>query len=440
MTKTKLYLIVLLITSSFAGNIALAQDLRIGDVQDIKNILPEKTRWELTKKWAQWRIENLLPGMMTQAGIDMWIIIDRENNVDPVSASILGERTNMFGVGFMAIVNKGNRVELIDAGFRNIIRVVEQNDPQTIGINTSEIWNSCDGLSAAMKTRLENALGQYASQLVSAQDLCNEWLETKSPQELSAYRYIGGIGHDIIAEAFSNKVIIPNVTTTNDVTWWIRQKIRDVGVDNSFFPTVVLQRSIKEREKYDDPDDDFRIDVAPRRLINTVIRRGDVISADWGIEYLGLVSDMQAVAYVLKKRENDVPEGLKEALRKANRLQEIFLGEFKEDLTGNEIWFNSIRKAQAEGLKSNIYTHPIGFHGHSGGPSLGSGGTPFDPLVRGDYPMHYNTVYSVELDNSHSVPEWDGQDVIIILEDEAAFTEDGAYFLDGHQTEWYVIK
>jgi len=428
----------ILLLAFFSTAFALQEG--VSNVRDIENILHEKERAELMARWAEWRIENILPGMMERSGIDMWIIIDRENNIDPVSASLSGEDSRMNGVGFMILMYKDNRVEQLRGGFRNIGKLVEEYNPKTIGINTSEVWNNGDGLTAAMKSRLEKALGKYASRLVSAEDLSNEWLETKTLEQLSVYRHVCGVAHDIIAEAFSNRVIVPDVTTTNDVAWWIKQRMRDIGVSCSFFPTVVLQRSMEEREKYDDPDDDFRIDVAPRELINTTIRRGDIISVDWGIEYLGLVSDMQNVAYVCKTGEQDAPEGLKQALRNTNRLQDVFLAEFKEGRSGNDVWFDAIRKTRAEGLRPSIYTHPIGYHGHSGGPSIGSGGTPYEPLTRGEYPIHYNTVYAVELDVVSSVPEWDGQDVIICLEEEGTYTRDGSYFIDGRQTEWYIIK
>ena len=438
MRNTKTVLLTVAFVAAFIP--VFAQQHGVSNVRDIENILPEKEREELTARWAEWRIENILPGMMERTGIDMWIIIDRENNIDPVSASLTGEESNMNGVGFMVLMYKDKKVERLRGGFRNIAGLVEEYDPNAIGINTSEVWNNSDGLSAALKTRLETALGDYASRLVSAEDLSNEWLETKTLEQLSVYRHVCGVAHDIIGEVFSNQVIVPDVTTTNDVAWWMKQRMRDLGVGCSFFPTVVLQRSMAEREKYDNPDDDFRIDVAPRQLINTTIRRGDIISIDWGIEYLGLVSDMQSVAYVLKTGEDDVGGGLKQALKNTNRLQDIFLGEFKEGLSANEVWFSSIRKARGEGLRPAIYTHPIGYHGHSGGPSIGSGGTPFEPLVRGDYPIHYNTVYAVELDCVSAVPEWDGLDVVICLEEEGTYTRDGTYFIDGRQTEWYLIK
>jgi len=219
-------------------------------------------------------------------------------------------------------------------------------------------------------------------------------------------------------------------------------------------PTITIQRSILERPKYVENEEHFRIDIPPRNGYNTVIRRGDIIGCDTGINYLGLGTDTQQVAYVLKKGETNVPKGLKKAIENTGRLQDIFAVEFAHGRKSNEIVNTALRKAKAEGLRASIYSHPIlhflmryslngGFFGNTrygAGPDMGSGENGEElPAERGE-PVYNNTVYAMELDTKTTVPEWDNQLVRIVLEQTIAFTQDKVVYLGGRQTDFYLIK
>jgi Xaa-Pro aminopeptidase len=201
------------------------------------------------------------------------------------------------------------------------------------------------------------------------------------------------------------------------------EKIRALGQTTWFEPGISLQRP-KGSPYKDSP----------------VIHPGDLLHCDFGINYLRLDTDTQQLAYVLKAGETDAPPGMKAALTQGNRLQDILLGEMKEGLTGNQVLAAALKRAKDEGLRPSIYTHPLGFHGHAAGPTIGlwdkQGGVP----GAGDYPLHFDTVYSIELNVLATVPDWGGQDVQIALEQDAAFTASGAFFLDKRQTELILIK
>lgn len=253
------------------------------------------------------------------------------------------------------------------------------------------------------------------------------WLETRSPRELSIHRHICGIAHDIIGEFFSNRVIIPDITTTEEVVWWIRQKYTDLGVETWFQPSVSIQRSKEEAAKYPDK--------------NTVIRRGNLLHCDIGIVYLGLCTDTQQNAYVCKIGEEDAPKGLKEALRLGNRLQDIVMAEHKFGRAGNKVLKLSLQKAKAEGLNPSVYCHPLSIHGHAAGFVVGLWNRQDGVPVRGDYPLYYNTCYAIEMNNIYEVPEWDGQSVRMGLEEGGVYTKkDGCKFIDGRQTKFFIIK
>jgi len=424
----------------------------IAGARDYKNILPEKERARVQNAWLKWRLENIIPELMRREGIDMWLVINREYNEDPVYLSLVprptmyARRTSIlifhdlgpekgverlsgsyYGMGEWY---KSTWVDKKKKQFESLAEVIRARNPKKIGINVSENWAFGDGLSASLKEKLEKALDpELASRFVSAENLCVGWLETRSPQELSVYRHIAGIAHDIIAEFFSNRVIVPDITTTDDVVWWIRQRITDLGLETWFQPSISIQRHKKEAARYGEKDN--------------VIRRGDLLHCDVGIVYLGLCTDMQLQAYVCRIGEDDAPAGLKEALRRANRVADIFMAEFKTGRTGNDIVDSAMKKASAEGLRPLIYSHPLGIHGHGAGCTCDARppeAAPEDIRERGRYPLYPNTVYAIEFSSTTAVPEWDNQDVRIGYEETGVFTEEGCRFVDGRQTKFFLIK
>lgn len=448
----KFFLVFSLVFVLFLTSNSYSQDYGVAAVDDSKNILPEKESARVMNEWLRWRLDNIIPDLMRKEGIDMWLIINREYNEDPVYMSLVPEptmaarRTSILifhdrgkelGVERLSGSYYGMRgwykstwTDKKKTQFESLADVIKKLNPKKIGINVSSIWAFGDGLTASLKEKLEKALGpEYSSRFVSAENLCVGWLETRSPQELSVYRNICGIAHDIIAEFYSNKVITPDITTTDDVVWWARQKITDLGLETWFQPSVSIQRHKKEAAKYGDD--------------RKVIRRGDLLHCDVGIVYLGLCTDMQWQAYVCKIGEEDAPEGLKNALRRANRVAEVFMNEFRAGRTGNQITDSAMKKAEAEGLRPLIYSHPVGFNGHAAGCPMDARPPERAPegiRIQMEYPLHYNTVYAIEFSSTTIVPEWDNQDVRIGYEETGVYTKDGCKFIDGHQIKLYLIK
>jgi Xaa-Pro aminopeptidase len=435
------------------------QNIDIADVKDSHNILPERERAHVMNEWLEWRLENILPELMERAGIDMWLVICREPNEDPVYLTLMPEphmsawRTSILifhyqgpGKGVARYSgdkpSKGGGMHSIGGWyqgiwedsdrtrFENLADFIQKIDPKKIGINVSELWSFGDGLSIGLKNKLERALDpKYIDRFVPAHELCIGWLETRSPQELSVYRHICGITHDIIQEFFSNQVIIPDITTTEDVVWWIRQKYTDLGLDTWFQPSISITRRRTEAEKYSESPD--------------IIRRGDLLHCDMGITYLGLCTDMQWSAYVCRTGEDDAPKGLNDALQKLLELKEIYFNECRAGRTGNEITEAVMEKGKAAGLKPLIYTHPIGPHGHGAGVSMDARPpkrAPEQYRLRGDYPLYPNTVYAIEFSNTTTIPEWDNQELTLGFEDQGVFTGEGMKLVDGYQTKLLLIK
>jgi Xaa-Pro aminopeptidase len=395
--------------------------------------------------WLDDRLTNILPALMREEGFDMWLVICRENVADPVFLSLVPftqlyvNRTTMLvffdrgaqGVERLTVSRRGLppfytsawEPEKTDQWTR-LAQIIAERNPRRIGIDESDTFNYGDGLSATMKKKLLAALPPaFHPRLASAEHLAMRWLERRSAAEIETYHHIVASAHAIIAEGFSNAVITPGVTTTDDLAWWLRQRSLSLGFVNWFQPDVEIQRP--NGSPYGD---------------SNVIHRGDLLHCDFGIVYLGLCTDTQQMAYVLNDGESDAPKGLIDAFARGNRLQDILLGEMKTGLTGNQILAAARKRAIDEGLRPSIYSHPVGFHGHAAGMNVGlwdmQGGVP----ALGEFRLHEDTAYAIELNVTTNVPEWGSQDVRIPLEQNAVYTKTGPRWLDVRQTKLHLVR
>lgn len=416
-------------------------------------ILPLRQQAAVVDAWLLQRLERIAPDLMREHGVDMWIIIGREYNEDPVLETMLPStwlsarrRTILVlhdagvdaGVERLAVA-RYSVGELFESAWNpeeqpdqwaRLAEIIQDRDPARIGINVSESFGHADGLSHSQFEAFRAALPEkLRDRIVSAETLAIGWLERRLPEEMDVYASVCRIAHEIMAEALSERVVQPGVTTTHDVEWWCRERVRSLGLTAWFHPSVSLQR----REESAAFIDMFTAD-------EQVIQRGDLIHLDFGITYLRLNTDTQQMAYVLNRGEELPPEGLRRAFRIGNEMQDILTSRFALGRTGNEVLRDSLDEAVARGIDAMVYTHPIGFHGHGAGPAIGmwdkQGGVP----GAGEYPIHDRTAYSIELSIEAPIPEWDGQRVRIMLEEDALFEGGRVEYIDGRQTELLVIR
>jgi len=409
-------------------------------------------RAEVVDAWLAERVEMVLPEIMRRAGVDMWIVMAREYNEDPVIKTLLpatwqsARRTTMlvaydpgegkpletFGVSrydtgdiFKTIWNKEEQPDQ----WKALADIITAKDPSKIGINKSETFALADGLSSTLYDQLMEVLpGNYRARVVSAENVAIGWLETRTPSEMIVYPNIVRMAHQIIAEGFSEKVIQPGVTTTDDVVWWYRDRIRELGFTAWFHPSVEIQRA--DNQQFDH--------LQAFSENQEVIMPGDLLHVDFGINYLRLNTDTQQHAYVLKPGETSAPAYLKAAFKAGNRVQDIFTSNFKAGLSGNDILKAALAQCKAEGLKASIYTHPLGYHGHAAGPTIGLWDQQDGVPGAGDYPLYANTAYAIELNAAVNIAEWN-KEIRIMLEEDAFFDGKSVRYIDGRQTELMTI-
>ena len=401
------------------------------------------------------RFDNLLPKLMDKTEIDMWILISREYNEDPVLKTMLpaewlnarrrtilvfyrNKEKNTLDKLAVARYNFGENIisawdkEKQPNQWKRLNEIIEQRNPNKIGLNFSKHFNIADGLDKTdYEEFVENISEKNRKKIVSAQKLATAWIETRTDEEMDIYRKIVTITKEIIYEAFSLDVIEIGKTTTTDLEWWMRQKVTDLGLSTWFQPSVDIQRNSEVNGGH--------LRSFSNRPSENIIQKGDLLHCDFGITYLRLNSDCQQMAYVLKDDESDVPIFLKQAFDDANQLQDILTSNFIEGHTGNEILFNSLSDAKKIGLRPSIYTHPLGLYGHSSGPTIGMWDAQGGVEGTGDYPLNLNTVYAIELNNTSYIKEWD-RDIRIMLEEAGFFGDNGHSYVNGRQKNIKIIN
>ena len=456
------------------------QELRADEIRSTRPFGTLKDQADVQQVWLAKRLTTVLPGLMRKYGIDMWVVPMREYNEDPVfsslvSATTFAARRRTIYVFFdqcahMKVTEKGtspgstacdverialggssqgglfkavrstkaaagpaggkaeNQAELWgDEQWQVLKQVVEERKPKTIGIDVSRTFAFTDGLSAGEYEGMSAALGPlWAKRFKHAEGLALDLIATRVPEEAQFYAKMQELVWAIIDTAFSNVVIKPGVTRTSDVVWWMRQRVNDLGLGTWFHPSVEVQRN---------GSTDAQLGVDP------VIEKGDVLHCDFGITALRLNTDTQHMGYVLRDGETEPPAGLRAALLASNKLQDIVMSETRPGRTGNEILKASLARAKAEGIDGTVYSHPIGMHGHGAGPLIGLWDYQDGVPGRGDAKVIPNMWFSVELQATSPVAEWNGQRVRSAQEEDMMIGDDGVpRWALRRQTEYHLVR
>ncbi|MFN3759600.1 MAG: M24 family metallopeptidase [Algoriphagus aquaeductus] len=417
-------------------------------------VLSVRKQAEVIDSWLEDRMQNLLPSLMTETGIDMWIVMSREYNEDPVIRTLLpatwhaarrrtilvmyqpspSAKVEAFAVARYDVGKSFKKAwdpEAQPDQWKALMEIVQAKNPKKIGLNYAKDYGHADGLTHFdYEEFMKNLPQAHHSKVVSAQTLAVRWLETRIAAEMTTYKHIQELAHYIIAEGLSDRVITPGVTTTEDVVWFYREKIKEMKLDTWFHPTVDIQRP--------DPNSQEASRSFAVRPSEEVIMPGDLLHIDFGITYLRLNTDTQELAYVLKPGETEAPKYLQDALAVGNRLQDILTSNYVAGRTGNEILRASRQQMEAEGIRGSIYTHPLGFYGHAAGPTIGMWDNQGNTPGTGDFPLHANTGYAIELNAVVFVKEWN-KDVRVMLEEGAFFDGEKVTYYNGRQKSILAI-
>ena len=441
-----LFTALLLATATAGATIAAAQDYQRPGVPSLRDRVVAQDR--LVKA----RLDQVVPKIMRETGVDMWVLIASEYNEDPVVKAMLPatwasarrrmvlifhDRGPQMGVERLAVARypvgdifpSAWDPEAQPDQWARVAQLIGERNPKRIAINISKDFALANGLSAGEHQQLVKALGPLASRLESHDRLALGVLETRTPEDMAAYQGIMRVAHALIPEGLSEKVITPGVTTTQDVVWWYRERLADLRQDAWCQPSVDVQRAgmgpaTPGRQTLPD---------------NPVIMPGDLLHVDFCAGMLGLKTDTQMLAYVLRPGETDAPAGIKAGMAAANTVQDALVASFRTGQTGNQVLLAARSKAIAAGTDPVIYTHSIGLHGHGAGPWIGSWENQKPIAGRGDYRIYADTAWSIELAALANVPEWGGAPVRFALEVDGFWEGASFRWIDGRQTQLLLI-
>jgi Xaa-Pro aminopeptidase len=438
--------LVLFAVPAAAGPVFLEMSETEEPAPVVPPILSARERAETENRILAERLDTIVPAIMREKGIDLWLLVAREYFEDPVVASMLDAESMHARRRTILIFHDpggGKPVERLTVSryglgglfapawdpakqpdqWQAAADIIAARNPAKIAVNTSDLYQFADGMTVSQYDKFRAALPvALHRRIVSGEALAIRWLETRTPAEMVLYPAIIRTAHAIIGEAFSRAVITPGVTTAEQVQWWYRNRLLKLGLDPWFHPSVAIQRQ------------------GVKGMLEgaEVIQPGDLLWTDFGITYLRLNTDTQHLAYVLKPGETEAPAGLRQGLSNTNRVQDILTRHFAVGRSGNAVLALARAEAKASGLDVSIYSHPIGLHGHGAGPSIGFWDNQNqDP--RGNAPINANTAWSIELTSYAAVPEWGGQRVDFRAEENAFFDGKKVRYIDGRQTSLTLI-
>lgn len=411
----------------------------------------ERTIREWDVKAEKMRLH--LQPLMREHGFDMWVIMSRENNPDPMidhfggygitgwyghrNAYILYDpggdgplETVVFGTHqsrhmdrfFDRIVNYG------EEGLAPYLsEYVAEKDPRRIAINQSRTISMADGLTVELKKYLEDAIGPaYAQRLASSEPLVIDYVSVRTPAELELALEGSWRTWNILSRAFSNEVVRPGTTTLMDLHWWITDEWRAQGLDFNFPASFSLQRRGLDGSlnDYDDP----------------VILPGDLLHVDFGVKLMGIVNDQQKMAYVLRPAETRAPEGLERAFAQSVRMADIIAEELRPGVLGHEVKERAEARAREEGIEALVYSHAQGSWVHDAG-AWAIFDWPERYGIHAREPVRATEFWSIEFSVTAAVAEWGGQRVRIAREEDAWVGEDGrVHWMAGPQEELWLIR
>lgn len=399
-----------------------------------------KEQYAIKDQCLKERLEIILPKVMEDADVDMWIVASKEYHEDPTFKAMVpaeyltARRITMFAFSKEADGIHRYSLSMPDKSVAKFYeskwqfgkeeqmvalkRLIEEKDPKRIALNMSKEFAVCDGFSIGLYQMFKESLGEdIMNKMVNDDLLAMKFMEIRTPTELKLMPEVMSVAHDIMERMYTTDVIKPGITTTNDLEWFMKEEVNKLGLTYWFEPTMDLQRKNGDESRYD----------------SCVIQKGDLLHCDFGIYYMNMCTDTQRLGYVAKDDEDTMPQYLLDGMKVGNRFQDIVRENMIVGRTGNEVFEAAMKQAKEEGIQAMLYSHPCNMYGHGPGPTIGLFSNQNAIPVKGDVKLSNNTVYALELNVKVD-------DYYYFLEETVALTDDGVNFLYKDRDKITFIK
>lgn len=381
--------------------------------------------------------------ILKEKDIDMWMTFVREtgNIKDPMLDMIVGtgatwhsafiitkegdttaiigslEEANMKLVGTFT-----NIVSYLKSIKDDLIKVLEECNPNKIAINFSQNSSMADGLTYGCYLELMEFLKDtpFKDRLISSEDIVAALRGRKSQSEVNLIKY--AIKETlVIFDEVTDFIEVgkSEIDVANFVRGLVKERGFDFAWDEEHCPAV-----------FTGPDTAG----AHAGPTNKKIEKGHVINMDFGVKIDGYCSDLQRTWYVLKDGETEAPA---EVMKGFNVIKDAIRMSGEKMKPGVLAW--EVDNVARTHITSNGYEeyphglgHQVGRVAHDGGSMMGPkweryGNLPYMPLEKGN-------VFTIE-------PRLtiDGFG-IATMEEIVWVKEDGVEYLSEPQTEIYLIK
>lgn len=447
--KSMTVVVCLVVLSAGCGYVA-APDPEIQTAQ----LLTPTQQMEIREGWLQQKHEALLD-MMRRHGVEMWIVVNEEFHNDPLTEFVAPPEVYVGGRDLFVFVDGGDaglkRVAITGFASERVRRFFEspeeprpakdvlpellaEFDPQTIALSIDGRRGVTRSLTKSSYEWLSDIMGEVATEkFISAAPLIEEYLDTRIPDEFDHYLQAVKLTEELGRRAFSNEVIVPGITTVGEVRSWLMDQYWLHGVEPWFPPDIRVQRAGVEM-----PTSRGFLAVAPDGM---VIARGDLLHLDIGFTYMGLNTDWQKMAYVLREGESVPPPGLEAGLDDATALWEVMGSVSRPGKSAGEVYTETMSEMEALGIEAMIYSHPLGNQGHGLGASIDFRSADKENAEeRRAKALRDGSYIAIEFNVAAEIPEWDGHKVWIMQEDPAYLTPDGWRHFVPRQESLYRIR
>ena len=380
------------------------------------------------------RLDLILPQVMRDHTIDMWIHLSEQSRIDFGSDGYFiftdrgGDRIERAVFGWNYEIKDPKIFDIISdevpepsaaqSRFYDLRKFVAERNPKRIALDL-------DNISHKNYLELVEELGDtYAKRVVSAESLVIDFQSRRVLSELVLFSKILMVSTEMINEAFDR--IEPGVTTLKDIAVWLRDsKIPlSYGLDAH---TSLGNPFVRHPDGHEDNQNDY------------IIHRGDLVGIGEGNSLGNFDAHTFGIGYVLREGESRLPPEVQRIWEQGLKIREILRTNIKVDRTTRETLNILIQELE----KAGFYYNPVDEYDKDANPKKTQVHLDLHAMGRLDIPrispLSQDRALDLKIPLYHTfcfeymvhmpVPEWGpGKHLYVLFHDGVVVTERGIEF------------